>query len=130
MNAKETVKALLTSPWGWRATRPLRPRGTALIMYHRVGPLEDTFPTFDIRVFRAQMEWLKARCVTDLFVCGLATDYCVKFTVLDGRALGFNVSVVEDACRGVNLKADDSNVAIDAMKAAGVRIIRAAEVPQ
>jgi nicotinamidase/pyrazinamidase len=73
-------------------------------------------------------DWLKARGVSDLFVCGLATDYCVKFTALDGRGLGFNVSLVEDACRGVNLKPDDSAHAIDAMKDAGVRIIRAAEV--
>jgi peptidoglycan/xylan/chitin deacetylase (PgdA/CDA1 family) len=62
VNAKQAAKALLASRWGWRATRPLRPRGTAVLMYHRVGPLSEPFPTFDIRVFRAQMEWLKARC--------------------------------------------------------------------
>jgi nicotinamidase/pyrazinamidase len=73
-------------------------------------------------------DWLKSRGVTGLFVCGLATDYCVKFTALDGRSLGYNVTLLEDACRGVNLKPGDSTNAIDAMKAAGARIIRAAEV--
>jgi peptidoglycan/xylan/chitin deacetylase (PgdA/CDA1 family) len=62
MNVKQAAKALLASRWGWRATRALRPLGTAVFMYHRVSPLSDPFPTLDIRVFRAQMEWLKARC--------------------------------------------------------------------
>jgi peptidoglycan/xylan/chitin deacetylase (PgdA/CDA1 family) len=62
MNVKQAAKELLASRWGWRATQFLRPRGTAVLMYHRVGPLSDPFPTFDIRVFRAQMEWLKKRC--------------------------------------------------------------------
>ena len=62
VNAKQAAKALLASRWGWRTTRALRPRGTAVLMYHRVGLVSDPFPTFDISVFRAQMEWLKARC--------------------------------------------------------------------
>jgi peptidoglycan/xylan/chitin deacetylase (PgdA/CDA1 family) len=62
VKAKLAAKAFLASRWGWRATQPLRPRGTAVLMYHRVGPITDPFPTFDIRVFRAQMEWLKTRC--------------------------------------------------------------------
>jgi peptidoglycan/xylan/chitin deacetylase (PgdA/CDA1 family) len=62
VSIKQAAKALLATRWGWRATEPLRPRGTAVLMYHRVGPPSDPFPTFDIRIFRSQMEWLKARC--------------------------------------------------------------------
>jgi nicotinamidase/pyrazinamidase len=72
-------------------------------------------------------DWLKAKGVADVYVCGLATDYCVKFTALDARQLGFNVSVVEDACRGVNLKPTDSADAIAAMRNAGVKVIRSAD---
>jgi nicotinamidase/pyrazinamidase len=39
-----------------------------------------------------------------LFVCGLATDFCVAWTALDGRKSGFEVSVIEDACRAINLE--------------------------
>ena len=62
LNPKRAAKAILASRWGWAATQALRPRGTAVLMYHRVSPLSDPFPTLDVEVFRAQMEWLKARC--------------------------------------------------------------------
>jgi len=67
-------------------------------------------------------EFLKQRGVTDVFLAGLATDYCVKFTALDAIQLGFKTHVIEDACRGVNLKPDDVAMAIEEMKAAGVQI--------
>lgn len=71
---------------------------------------------------------LKRRGVTDVFICGLATDYCVKFTVLDAVGLGFRTHLIEDACRGVELQPGDVERAIDEMKAAGVRIVHAAGV--
>jgi len=73
-------------------------------------------------------DWLKQRDIKDLFVMGLATDYCVKFTTLDARQLGFNVSLVVDGCRGVNLEPDDSAKAIEEMRAAGATIIESAAV--
>lgn len=45
--------------------------------------------------------YLTARGVTEVFVCGLATDYCVRWTALDAQAAGFRTSIVEDACRPV-----------------------------
>jgi nicotinamidase/pyrazinamidase len=73
-------------------------------------------------------DWLAERGVSDLYVLGLATDYCVKFTALDARQLGFSVTLIEDASRGVNLKPGDVDAAMEAMKGAGVRIIRSAEL--
>jgi nicotinamidase/pyrazinamidase len=58
----------------------------------------------------------------------LTTDYCVKFSALDATALGFRVHVVEDACRGVNLRAGDVDQALEKMRNSGVLILRAAEV--
>ena len=72
-------------------------------------------------------EWLTDRRVTSVHVCGLATDYCVKFTALDARRLGLETSLIEDASRGVELKAGDVAAAIDDMRRAGVRIVRGAE---
>jgi nicotinamidase/pyrazinamidase len=66
--------------------------------------------------------YLQARDITDVFIAGLATDYCVKFTALDARALGYRVHLVIDACRGVNMKDGDVDRAILAMRQAGVAI--------
>ena len=68
-------------------------------------------------------DWLVDRKIKKLFVLGLATDYCVKFTVLDARKHGFEVVLVEDGCRGVNLTAGDDRRAIDAMREAGASVV-------
>jgi nicotinamidase/pyrazinamidase len=69
-------------------------------------------------------DFLKARKVTDVFIAGLATDYCVKFTALDAIGLGFKTHLVEEACRGVNLKSGDVAKAIEEMAVAGVKMVK------
>jgi nicotinamidase/pyrazinamidase len=73
-------------------------------------------------------EWLKKKAVSEVFICGLTTDYCVKSTALDAVQSGFKTTVIEDACRGVNLQAGDVGRAIAEMKNAGARIVDSAEV--
>jgi nicotinamidase/pyrazinamidase len=73
-------------------------------------------------------EYLNAQGVTQLVILGLATDYCVKWTALDARRLGFAVRVVEDGCRGVGLDPKDISRAFDEMRAAGVQVIRSSEL--
>lgn len=73
-------------------------------------------------------EWLKAQGVTEVFVCGLATDYCVKFTAMDAASMGFKTNLIEDASRGVNLRPDDVSDSIAEMKRAGVLIVQSADV--
>ena len=58
-----------------------------------------------------------------LAVCGLATDYCVRASVLDARARGLAVSVVRDAIAAVNLKPGDEAAALDEMRAAGAELV-------
>ena len=65
--------------------------------------------------------------VESVLVCGVATDYCVKFTVLDALELGFDVTLIVDACRGVNLEPDDSLQAIQDMESAGAHVAQAKE---
>ena len=60
-----------------------------------------------------------------LVVCGLATDYCVKATALDGVRLGYETAVLVDAIRAVDLNPGDGNAALDAMAGAGVTLIGA-----
>jgi nicotinamidase/pyrazinamidase len=73
-------------------------------------------------------ELLRQRGVEHVYVGGLATDYCVKNTVLDALRLGFGATVVEDAIRGVEVEPGDSARAIDAMRAAGATFATADEV--
>ena len=65
---------------------------------------------------------LEAHQIDDVYVVGVATDYCVKSTVLDAAALGLKVHLIEDACRGVNLQPGDVDRAIDDMRKAGAWI--------
>ncbi|MBN2296938.1 MAG: bifunctional nicotinamidase/pyrazinamidase [Pirellulales bacterium] len=67
-------------------------------------------------------DYLKSHQVNGVFIMGLATDYCVKFTALDAVDLGFETILIEDGCRGVNLKPGDVVKAIKEMQAAGVRV--------
>jgi nicotinamidase/pyrazinamidase len=64
--------------------------------------------------------YLRERGLTDLYVCGLATDFCVAWTALDGRAAGFDVTVIEDACRAIDL-GDSLAKAWGQMTSAGAR---------
>jgi len=73
-------------------------------------------------------EWLKAASVTEIFVCGLATDYCVKYTALDAVQMGFKTHFIKDASRGVNLQPDDVRNAIAEMKRAGISSVQSKEV--
>jgi nicotinamidase/pyrazinamidase len=57
--------------------------------------------------------------ITKVVVCGLATDYCVLATVLDGIGAGFEVTLLEDAVRSVDLEPGDGKRAIDKMAQAG-----------
>lgn len=68
-------------------------------------------------------ETLKEKGIKKLYVTGLATDYCVKFSVVDALKLNFDTYLIEDACFGVNLKEGDSERAIEVMKQAGAHSI-------
>lgn len=65
--------------------------------------------------------WLKSMDVDHLFVCGLATDFCVKWTALDARKLGYKVSLIEDAARGIDIEGSVGE-AMKEMEDAGVEI--------
>ena len=68
-------------------------------------------------------ESLREEGVEEVWVGGLATDYCVKHTVLDALREGFEVRALADAMRAVNIKPDDGAKAIEEIKAAGAEIV-------
>lgn len=72
---------------------------------------------------RSLVEALTDAQVKRLLVAGLATDYCVLHSALDGRRAGFEVGLLEPGIRGVNLAADDSRHAIARMEGDGVKVL-------
>jgi nicotinamidase/pyrazinamidase len=72
---------------------------------------------------------LSAAGIKRIVVVGLATDYCVKATALDGVRLGYETAVLLDAIRAVDLKPGDGERALDEMVGAGVSLIGARPSP-
>lgn len=72
--------------------------------------------------------YLKAQNIKNVYIMGLATDYCVKFSCLDAQYLQFNVYLIEDACRGVELNVGDIAASLTEMEQKGVHIIDMATV--
>jgi nicotinamidase/pyrazinamidase len=71
--------------------------------------------------------YLKQRGISEVFVCGLATDFCVAWTALDARDQGFVTYVIEDACRGIDLNGSVAK-AWTQMAAKGVRRIQSSDL--
>lgn len=72
--------------------------------------------------------YLRERGVDELYVTGLATDYCVKASALDSVRCGFKTYVVTDAVAAVNVNPDDGARALEEMKASGVVLVRSSDV--
>ncbi|HVF57306.1 MAG TPA: nicotinamidase [Pyrinomonadaceae bacterium] len=81
---------------------------------------EDSYSAFD---GTGLANILRERGVSEVWVGGLATDYCVKNTVLDALREGFRVIAVEEAMRPVNLRPDDGALALAQMRRAGAEIV-------
>jgi nicotinamidase/pyrazinamidase len=73
-------------------------------------------------------EFLRKNSVKNVFICGVATDFCVFFSVLDAIHLGYNVYVIKDLCKPVNIHPGDDDNCLEKMKNAGARIIDSSDV--
>jgi nicotinamidase/pyrazinamidase len=72
---------------------------------------------------------LEAHGVDRIYLMGLATDYCVKYTALDARRLGLETMLIVDGCRGVDLAPGDVERALEEMGRAGVTLVSSDDVP-
>jgi nicotinamidase/pyrazinamidase len=73
-------------------------------------------------------DYLRDTGVDEIFLLGLATDYCVKSSALDALRLGLRVHVVVDGCRGVDLEPNDSAEALATLREAGVDLVESSEL--
>jgi len=88
--------------------------------HHRDIDSYSAFLEADRRTATGLAGYLKERKLQKLYVCGLATDFCVAWTALDARAAGFDTTVIEDACRAIDLDGSLARAWAE-MTAAGVR---------
>lgn len=72
--------------------------------------------------------YLKRNGITSLFVCGLAADYCVYYTVKDALLLGYEANLLTDATHGVNLQPEDTDKAFKDMEKRGARLMTSTEL--
>lgn len=104
----------------------LETRRIARVFPKGQDPETDSYSGFHDNGHRASTgmaEWLRAAGVREVWVAGLATDYCVKFTVLDAIREGFHTHLLTSACRGVDLRQGDCQRAVEEMRQAGAVIV-------
>jgi nicotinamidase/pyrazinamidase len=96
----------------------------AIVVSKGMGEHEDSYSGFDAvhRDGRSLAQVLFEAGARRVYVGGLATDYCVKHTVLDARKRGLEVVVLRDAVRAVDLRTGDGDRALDEMTAAGATV--------
>lgn len=102
----------------------------AHIIYKGTDPLIDSYSGFFDNAHQRETgldAYLREHEVTELYLVGLATDYCVLYTALDARQLGYAVYLIEDGCRGLNVHPGDIARAIGAMREAGVVVLQSEE---
>lgn len=103
------------------------------IIYKGTNPQIDSYSTFYDNLHLRSTglgEFLKEKGVQEIHVVGLATDYCVKYSVIDALHLGFEPYVIVDACQGIDLEPDDSKKAFEEMKEAGAKLVTFNQVMQ
>ena len=95
--------------------------------YHREIDSYSAFMEADGQTPTGLAGYLQGRGITSVYVCGLATDFCVAYTALDARTAGFDVTVIEDACRAIDMNGSLA-AAWQQMAAAGVGRMQSADI--
>jgi nicotinamidase/pyrazinamidase len=101
-------------------------REVDLILRKGTNPLIDSYSVFlenDKKTETGLRYYLQGLGLTDLFFTGLATDYCVYYSAVDARNLGFHVSLILHATKGVDVPAGNLDRAIEDMKKRGINIL-------
>lgn len=96
------------------------------IVYKGTDPEIDSYSCFFDNAHRKNTglhAYLQSKNVNTIYIMGLATDYCVQYSVLDARQLGYPTSVIIDGCFGIDKNPGDIEKAIQAMQQAGASII-------
>lgn len=109
---------------GARFHRNLKIPKDAIILSKGLDPEQDSYSAFQATTDRGRdlESTLRELGVDEVFISGLATDYCVRASALNATRRGFRVRVLTDAIRGVDLKPGDSDAALREMRAHGATL--------
>src|SRR5882762_1001633 len=91
----------------------------------------DSYSTFFDNAHRRHTglaHYLEKRSIKEIYLMGLALDYCIKYSALDARRLGLTTFVILDGCRGIELKPGDIDRALQEMKRAGAVLLKSSEL--
>jgi nicotinamidase/pyrazinamidase len=103
----------------------------SLVVRKGMNPEIDSYSTFrenDKKTVTGLDGFLKSIDIDELFICGLATDYCVFYSAIDAVEFGFKTNVIIDACRGIDVPDDSIKNALNTMKENRVRILTSDEL--
>jgi nicotinamidase/pyrazinamidase len=103
----------------------------AHVFHKGIDPRIDSYSTFFDNAHRRHTglaHYLEKRGIKDIYLMGLALDYCVKYSTLDGRQLGLNTHVIVDGCRGIELEPGDIGRALDEMKRVGAVLLQSSDL--
>ena len=103
----------------------------AHVFHKGSDPMIDSYSTFFDNAHRRHTglaHYLEKRGIKDIYLMGLALDYCVKYSTVDARELGFNTRVIVDGCRGIELEPGDIARALDEMKHVGAVLLKSADL--
>lgn len=92
------------------------------------GDKDDGYSAFEATNLNLA-DYLKQKGIVELYITGLATDYCVRASALDAVKQGFQTYVVTDAVAGVNVQPGDDQKALDEMQKAGVKLVSSTSLP-
>jgi nicotinamidase/pyrazinamidase len=101
------------------------------IIFKGLDPEVDSYSGFSDNEGKNETEMfdsIRGPGVSKVYVCGLATDYCVKFTALGAVERGLDTTVILDACRGVFANEGDEEATIKELEDAGCNIIMSTEI--
>lgn len=115
----------VSGTWGAELHPGLKMEGISEFVRKGSDPDKEAYSGFD---GTGLAEILRSRGIERVFVCGLATDYCVKATVLDSIKNGFKTYVVVDATRAVDVNPGDGEKALEEMRRAGAILISSEEI--
>jgi nicotinamidase/pyrazinamidase len=103
----------------------LRLPADAIVISKGDDPAKDGYSAFDghTKSGTPLLHDLRDRNVSTLYIAGIATDYCVKTTALDGVHAGIDVRVLKDAITGIDVRPGDVDRALDEMTRAGARVV-------
>jgi len=116
---------------GAELARSFDTKRIAHVFHKGIDPRIDSYSTFFDNAHRRSTglaDYLKDRAIKDIYLLGLALDYCVKYSALDARQLGLNTHVVLDGCRGIDLQPGNLDRAVDEMKRVGATILQGGEL--